>query len=178
MSGESPTRPGSLQQVPPVFLRLAKLDSLFFGEALGALGDEHHVRAIFEDFAGGLNGILDALQSGRGPGAQRRAIHDDGVAFDVAFEIEMRTVTGVEDRIVFEDHDGCFDGVKSGAPARKDGPSGAEGAMATGFARVDGFVRNVPGAAVNNEGRFHHKSIAEKTENRNSKIEIENCVIA
>jgi len=35
---------------------LTKLDSLFFGEALRAFGDEHHVRAIFEDLAGDLNG--------------------------------------------------------------------------------------------------------------------------
>jgi len=39
------------------FLRLTELDSLFFGEAFRAFGDEHHVGGIFEDFAGDLNGI-------------------------------------------------------------------------------------------------------------------------
>jgi hypothetical protein len=83
----------------------------------------------------------------------------------MTLKIEMRAVTGVEDRIVFEDHDGGFDGVQSGASVRKDGPAGAERAMAAGFASVNGFVRNVPGAAVNNEGRFHDQRIAEKKEN-------------
>ena len=149
------------------FFRLTEVDSLFFREALRAIGDEHHVRTIFEDFAGDLNGVLYALQAGSGACAKRCAVHDDGVAFDAAVKIEMRAVTGVEDGIVLEDHDGGFDGVESGTAARKNGPAGSEGAMAAGFARVDGIVRNVPGAAMNNESRFHHKSIAEKKENGN-----------
>ncbi len=144
---------------------MATAPTVPFSEALGAPGDQHHVRALFQDFASGLNGILDALQSGRSAGAKRGAIHDDGVAFDVAVQIEVRAVTGVKDRVVFEDHNGGFDGVKSGTPAGKDGPAGSEGAMAAGFASVNGFVGNVPGAAVNNERWFHQKSIAEKNKN-------------
>ena len=147
--------PGFVLGFADHFLRFAELDSLFFGEAFGALGDQHHVLAILEDFAGGLNGILDALQISRGAGSKSCTVHDDSVAFDVAVEIEVRAVTGVEDRVVFEDDDGGFDGVQSRAPARKDGPPGTEGAMAAGFAGVHGVVRNVPCAAVNNEGRFH-----------------------
>src|SRR5713226_7999711 len=137
------------------FLGLTELDSLFSSEALRASSDEHHVRTIFEDLPGNPDGVLDALQSGRGAGAKRRAVHDDGVAFDVAVKIEVRAVTGVEDGVVFEDDDGGFDGIQSGAAAGEDGPPGSESAMAAGFAGVHGVVRNVPRAAMNNEGSLH-----------------------
>jgi len=93
------------------FLRLAEGDSLIFGEALRAFRDEHHVRAIFENLTCHPNGIFDALQSRGGSGAKRCAVHDHGVAFDAAVKIEVRAVTCVEDRVVFEGHDGGFDGV-------------------------------------------------------------------
>src|ERR1700694_3622885 len=137
------------------FLRLTKLDSLFLGEALRAFSDEHHVRGIFEDLASALSGILDAMKSGGSAGVKRCAVHDDGVAFDVAVQIEVRAVTGVEDGVVFEDDDGGFDGVQSGAAAAPDGPTRSESVMAAGGASVYGFVWNVPGAAMNNESRFH-----------------------
>lgn len=137
------------------FLRLAELDSLGFGEALRAFSDEHHMRAMLENLARELNGILDALQSGGGAGAKRRAIHDDGVAFDAPVKIEVRAVTGVEDGGVFEDGDGGFDGVQGRAAAVQDGPTRSEGGMAPGFTSLHGFVRNVPRAAMNNETRFH-----------------------
>ena len=75
------------------------------------------MRAVFEDCAGEADGIFDALQGGDGAGAKRRAVHDDGVAFDAAVEIEMRAEAGVENGLVFKDNDGGFDGVESGAAA-------------------------------------------------------------
>ena len=137
------------------FFRLAELDSLGFGEALRTFGDEHHVGAMLENLAGELNGVLDALQSGGSAGAKRCAVHDDGVAFDATVKIKVRAVTGVEDGVVFEDDDGSFDGIESGAAAREDGPTRSEGGIATRFASFHGFVRNVPRAAMNNESRFH-----------------------
>ena len=135
--------------------QLAELDSLSFGKALRALSDEHHVGAMLENLAGELNGVLDALQSGGSAGAKRCAVHDDGVAFDATVKIKVRAVTGVEDGVVFEDDDGSFDGIESGAAAREDGPTRSEGGIATRFASFHGFVRNVPRAAMNNESRFH-----------------------
>jgi len=117
---------------------------VFDGEALGAIGNEHHVRAILEDFASEMDGIFDALQSGGSAGAQRGAVHDDSVTFNVAVQIQVRTVTGVENGIVFEDDDSGFDGVESGAAAGEDGPAGGEGALAAGFAGVDGIVGECP----------------------------------
>src|SRR5260370_141457 len=157
--------PGFLLGFADHFLGLAKLDAELFCEALSAFGDEHHVRAVFENLARELNGILDAPESGRSAGAKRGAIHDDGVAFDVAVQIEVRAVTGVEGGVVFEDHDGGFDSVEGGAAAGEDGPASSESAMAARLASVHGFVRNVPRAAVDNEGWLHDQRIAEKKEN-------------
>src|SRR5258708_26196955 len=99
------------------FLGFTELDSLFSSEALRASTDEHHVRAIFEDLAGGPDGVLDALQRGRSAGAKGAAVHDDGLAFDVAVKIEVRAITGVEDEVGFDDDDGAFDGVPTGTAA-------------------------------------------------------------
>src|SRR5258708_32573296 len=106
------------------FLGLTELDSLFSSEALRASTDEHHVRAIFEDLAGGPDGVLDALQRGRSAGAKGAAVHDDGVAFDVAVKIGVRAVTGVEDGGVLEGDERGFDGVHSGSAGLAEGPTG------------------------------------------------------
>jgi len=135
--------------------RIAKGDAVLRGETLGAFGDEHHVRAFFEDRAGGANGILDAMQAGDGAGAQRGGVHDDGIAFDVPVEVEMRAVTGVEDGIIFESDDGGFNGVERVAPPGKDRPAGLERAAAAGLAGVGGVIGNVPRTAVNDERRAH-----------------------
>jgi hypothetical protein len=81
------------------------------GEALGSLRKEHHVRAGFPNFAGEADGIFEALETRGGSGAESGAVHDDGVAFDLAIEIEMGAEAGVEGGIVLEDDDGGFDGV-------------------------------------------------------------------
>ena len=121
-------------------LGIAERDTVGGGEMFGAFGDEHHVRAFFEDRAGGLNGIFHAAQTGDGAGAKRGGVHDDGVAFDVAVEGEMGTEAGVEDRVVFEDDNGGFDGVERVAAAFEYIPTGLESAEAAGFAGVDGFI--------------------------------------
>ena len=126
-------------------------------EAFGAFGDEHHVRAIFQNFAGEADGIANALQRGDRAGAERGAVHDDGVAFDAAVEIQMRAEAGVENRIVFEDDDGGFDGVESRATGWEDRPAGVRARVATGLAGWDGVIGNVPGATVNDERRFHRQ---------------------
>ena len=113
------------------------------------------MRTFFEDGARGLNGIFDAAKTGDGTGAQRGGVHDDGVAFDVAIEIEMRAVASVEDGIVFEDSDGGFDGVEGVAAVGENGPAGMKRAKATGIAGFDGVVGNVPGSAVDDERGSH-----------------------
>jgi len=134
---------------------LAHGDVVSLGEMFGAFGDEHHVRTTFENGAGGANGIAHAAKRGGGSGAKTAAVHDDGVAFDVAIAIEMGAVAGVEDGIVLEDDDGRFDGIEGGAAGGENGPARDQGEVAALLAGFDGFIGNVPGTAVNNESRFH-----------------------
>jgi len=133
----------------------AKGNALRMSEALGALGDEHHVGAFFEDDASGLNGISDAAETGDRAGAESGGVHHDGVALDVAIEIEVRAVAGVEDGIVFEDGDGGLDGVESVASIGEQSPASAKSSETTGLAGANSFVRNVPGATVDDERRGH-----------------------
>ncbi len=46
------------------------------------------------------------------------------------------------------------DGVNRSAAAGENFPSGFEGALDAGAAVCDGFVGDVPGAAVDDQGRF------------------------
>jgi hypothetical protein len=137
------------------FFRIAERYAVIVGELFGALGDEHHMRTFFKDGARSLDGIFDAAKTGDGTGAKCAGVHDDGVAFDVAIEIQMGAVAGVEDRIVFEDGNGGFDGVECVAAVAEDGIAGLERAKAAGFAGFNGGVRDVPGAAVYDERRTH-----------------------
>jgi len=121
------------------------------GETFGAFANKHHVRTICQDSASQANGVSNALQCGCGAGTQSGAIHDDGVAFDAAIEIEMRTESGVEDRIVLQHDDGGFDRIKRGAAAGENGPSRGESAVTAGFAGLDGFVGNIPRTAMNDQ---------------------------
>ena len=119
------------------------------------------MRRFFEDGARGLDGIFDAMEAGNGAGAERGGVHDDGVAFDVAVEIEMRAVAGVEGGIVFEDGDRGLDGVEGVAAAGKNAPAGLKRAKAAGLAGVDGLVGDIPGTAVNDERGPWHVGINE-----------------
>jgi len=141
---------------------VAQGDAVFAGVALGALGDEHHVRPVFEESARETDGIADTLDGGDGAGAERSAVHHDGVAFHAAIEVEMGTGAGVEDRGVFEDDDGGFHGIEGGAAASQNGPAGFEGAAAAILAGFDGVVGDIPGAAVDDERRLHPAKVRER----------------
>jgi len=154
--------PGSALRGGDKFVGSAEGHALLVSKAFGAGRNKHHVGTFFEHHARGLDGIFDAMESGDGTGAKRGGVHDDGVAFNVAVEIEMRAVAGIEDGIVFEDHDGGFDGVEGVATARENGPTGEERAKAAGFTGVDGVVGNVPGTTVDDKRRSHERRIAEE----------------
>jgi hypothetical protein len=134
---------------------ITELDAVRAGEIFSAFGDEHHMRALFEDGARSLDGIFDVAEAGDGAGAESGGVHDDGVAFDVAVEGEMGAEAGVEDGIVFEDDDGGFDGVEGVAAIFENFPAGLKSAEAAGFAGVDSIIGDVPGAAVNDERGLH-----------------------
>ena len=138
-------------------LWIAKRDAVLRRKALGAFGDQHHVRALFENGARQADGIPDAVQAGDGSRAKSGRVHDDRITFDLAIEIEMRAITGVEDGIVFKNHDGGFDGVECVAASGENAPPGFKGAPAPNFAGFDGVIGNVPSATVNNERRRHEQ---------------------
>jgi len=69
--------------------RIAEGDVVFDSEAFGAFGDEHHVRRVLEDRTSDAHGVSDVAQTCSGTGAKRGRIHHDGVAFDLAVEIQM-----------------------------------------------------------------------------------------
>jgi hypothetical protein len=134
---------------------IAQDDSVFRGKTFRAFRGQHHVRAIFEDSSRNTDRILHPLKSRSRAGPKRCPVHDDGVALHASVEVEMRTITRIEDRIIFQNGDGRFNGVKGGTAARKNRPARSKRAMAPRFARIYGFVGNVPRAAVNDQSRFH-----------------------
>jgi hypothetical protein len=143
------------------FVGVAKWDTVVGGEALGAFRNEHHVRALFKHSAGRANGIFDTAQTGDGTRSQSGSIHNNGVAFDVAIEIQVRAEASVEHGIVFQHHDGGFDGIESGATFSEYRPTGAQGVLTAGVASDHSIIGNIPGAAVNNERGLHGEKISD-----------------
>jgi len=139
--------------VDQVFGR-AERDAVLLGEFFRARRDQHHVLAVFEHAACQADGIVNVFDGGDGSGFQRAAIHEDGIELDMTVGIEMGAEAGVECGIVFQNYDGGCDGVNRGAAAGEDFPSGFECALDSGTAVFDGFVGDVPGAAVNDQGRL------------------------
>ena len=119
------------------------------------------MRTLFKHRAGGANGILDATQTGDRPRAQSGSVHNDGVALDVAIEIQMRTEASVEGGIVFQDDDRGFNGIESRAAFREHGPTGVQSALTAGIAGVDSVIGNIQGAAMNNERGLHEEKISD-----------------
>jgi hypothetical protein len=139
--------------VDQVFGR-AEREAVFLGEFFRAGSDEHHVLAVFEHAAREADGIVDVFYGGDGARFQRRAVHEDRVELDLAVGIKMRAEARVESGIVFQNYDAGFDGVNRGAAGRENFPSGFERALHAGAAVFDGFVGDVPSAAVNDQGRL------------------------
>src|SRR5258708_26846800 len=67
----------------------------------------------------------------------------------------MGAIAGVEDRIVLKNNDRGFDGFERGTARSEDAPASGESVAAAVVACFDGFVGNVPSAAVNNQRGFH-----------------------
>ena len=103
------------------------------GKLLGAGADEVNVGALFEDQAGGLDGVAEALDAGHAAGFHAAAVHEQGVELDAAVGGEKAAAAGVEGGVVFEDGDGGFDGIEGRAAEGKDGVAGFKGAADTGL---------------------------------------------
>jgi len=101
-----------------------------------------------------VNGIANVLDGRDGARLQCVAVHQDRIELHVTIEIEMRTDAGVENRIVFEQHDGGFGGIYRGAAVCKEFPAGRQRAADAGAAGVEIFRGNISGAAMDDERGF------------------------
>src|SRR5208282_4254315 len=137
------------------FCRGAKGEAVVSGEAFRALADEHHVRAVLQHGTRKSDWVADSLQSSDGPSTQRRAVHHDRVALHAAVEIQMRAKPRVEYGLVFKDNNSSLHGVERGTAPRKNRPSRFKAVAAPGIASLNGFIGNIPGAAMHNKRRFH-----------------------
>ncbi len=146
--------PGGALAINDEIFGSAERNSIFGGKLFCAGADEHHVLAFFEHAAGQADGVADPFDGGNRAGFQRSAVHHDGVELDAAVTIQVRADACVERGIVFEGDDGGFDGVNRWAACAENFPAGLKGATDSVAAIFDCFVGNVPGAAVDDEGRL------------------------
>jgi len=136
------------------------------GEVLRAGTDEVDMRALFEDQAGGLNGVAQALDTGHAAGLHAAAVHKESIELDAAVGGEKAAAAGVEGGVVFEDGDGGFDGVEGGCAAREKGVAGFERVADTGLVGASGVGGDGPGTTVDEESgsvgnRRGHRAIVE-----------------
>ena len=121
------------------------------GKALRAFTYKVDMWRLFEDEAGGFDGVAEALDAGNATGFHASSIHEKGVELDTAVGGEKAAATGVEGGVIFEDCDCSFDGVDGRTAAREDAvasfESGADsGLMGLGIVGGDG-----PCAAMDEE---------------------------
>jgi hypothetical protein len=121
------------------------------GEALRAFSDEVDVWALFEDEAGGLDGVAEALDAGNAAGFHAAAVHEEGVELDAAVGGEEAAAAGVEGRVIFENGDGGLDGIEGGAAAREDCVTRFEGSADAGLMSLGCIVGDGPCATVDEE---------------------------
>ena len=121
------------------------------GEAFGAGAYEVDVGGFFEDEAGGLDGVAEALDAGYAAGAEVGAVHEEGVELDATIAGEEGASAGIEGVVVFHDRDGGFYGIDGGATAGERGPPGCEGGGYAAFVCGYGVVGHGPGSAVDEE---------------------------
>ncbi len=123
------------------------------GKLLGASADEVDVLAVFEDQAGSLNGVVEALDAGHAASLQAATVHEEGIELDAAVGGEKAAMAGIEGRVIFEDGDGSFDRVEGRSAAREDGIAGFQRVADTGLVGGSGVGGDGPCATVYEQSR-------------------------
>ena len=85
------------------------------GELLGAGARQHDVFGLLHHRTREFNRVADAREAANRAGLQSAPFHDRGVHFIAAVEREHRAASGIEQGIVFEQHDRAADRVQAGA---------------------------------------------------------------
>jgi hypothetical protein len=136
------------------------------GKLLGAVTDKVDMVALFEDQAGGLNGITKALDAGYASSLHAAAVHEESIKLYAAVGGEKAAAACVEGRVIFEDSDGGFNGIEGGCTARKKGVAGFKSLADTVQVVGSGVGGNGPCATVNDkswgvESRGGHRVMVE-----------------
>ena len=96
---------------------VAPLGSDLVGEARRAGANEDFVRQALEHGAGNRDRVSKADQSADRAGAQRRAVHDGGIEFDLTKDIRPGIIADAADvRIGFDEANAGFRRVEGGFP--------------------------------------------------------------
>ena len=110
--------------------------------------------AVAQNFAGGADGIAQALDAADASGAQSGAVHNERVELDFSFTIQKAAASGVEGLVVFHDDNGLLDGVKRRTAVLEHAPSRGQRVVDASDVGVDHGVGHGPGAAVNDQNRI------------------------
>jgi hypothetical protein len=118
------------------------------GKLLSAGAYKVNVGALFEDEAGGLDGIAEALDAGHAASFHAAAVHEESIELDAPVGGEKAAASGVEGGIVFENANGCLDGIQCRPAERKNGVAGFKRVANAGLVGGCRFWGDGPGATV------------------------------
>ena len=109
---------------------------------------------MLHDGAGEFDRVSDVVHTANRTGLERGPFHDGGVELVLAVHREHGTVSGIEQRIVLEQHHGARHRIEARAAALEDGKAGGERggqARAILLFAIDAHLaaRQGPRAAVN-----------------------------
>src|SRR5580698_7953861 len=124
---------------------------MFSGEALRAFAYEIYVRTFTQNFSRSAHRIAQALDAAHAAGAQRRAIHDEGVELYLAIAIKKAAATCIESVVVFHDDNRFLDCVERRAAAFEHAPSRSQRVIHAMEVRLDHVIRHGPRPAMNHQ---------------------------
>ena len=137
-------------------MRIAKLHSLLHGELFGAAADQETVFAVLQNPPGQDYRIPNALHGADRAGFEGRAIHQDRVELGLAVSMEIRAVSGIKSRIVFQQHNDSLACIQRGAAGFQYRPTGGEGPRHAIPRSLFHSRAQGPGAAVHDESDGLH----------------------
>ncbi len=135
----------------------AQLDAVLLGEPLGARSDEVNVRALGQHLLGRADRIADVLHAAHAAGAQRRAVHHQGIELHPAIHVEEGAAAGVKGLVLFHGDHRRFDGVETTAAALQHLPALAAAASTPRMWASTIVIGNCPGAAMDQHYRINRQ---------------------
>jgi hypothetical protein len=136
------------------------------GKLLGADSNEIDVLAVFEDEAGGLNGVAKSLDTSHAASLHAATVHEKCVELDGSVRGKKAAAARVEGGVIFENGDGSFDRIDGRSAARKNCIANFKRVANTGLMGGSRVSWNSPRASVNEQSgsvvdRRGHRNIVE-----------------